>query len=216
VALKIPTADASTRSRELETLHHLRRARAAHRIARLLDSFVHDGPNGRHQCLVFELLGPTVDWVVSDYHQGGERLDTAVVLRITRQLLQALVSIHNAGYAHGDVSGSNLAFTARRLARLPLKSMLKVLGEPKAEPLVRLDGQLLSPGMPEQLVETTGWLDWIDEDEEDVRLIDVGEAFAHGKEPAELAEPGKLQAPEGIFMGKFDYRVDLWRAGCTV
>ena len=33
---------------------------------------------------------------------------------------------------------------------------------------------------------------------------------------ANLAEPGGMQAPEKIFTGNFDYRVDLWRAGCTV
>jgi serine/threonine-protein kinase SRPK3 len=70
--------------------------------------------------------------------------------------------------------------------------------------------------MPEQLVEKGGWDDWIDEDTEDVRVIDLGEAFPHGAEPANLAEPGGLQVPEKIFTGRFDYRVDLWRVGCTV
>ncbi|KAJ7354539.1 hypothetical protein DFH08DRAFT_46828 [Mycena albidolilacea] len=27
---------------------------------RMLDHFVHDGPNGRHQCIVGEVLGPTL------------------------------------------------------------------------------------------------------------------------------------------------------------
>ena len=70
--------------------------------------------------------------------------------------------------------------------------------------------------MPEQLVQKAGWDDWIDEDDEDVRVIDLGEAFLHGAEPANPAEPGGMQAPEKIFTGNFDYRVDLWRAGCTV
>jgi hypothetical protein len=94
--------------------------------------------------------------------------------------------------------------------------LFKVIGTPKTEKLVRLDGKPLEPGLPEQLVEKAGWDLWIDEDEEDVRLIELGESFAMGAEPAELAEPGDLQAPEGIFRGKFDYRIDLWRAGCTV
>jgi serine/threonine-protein kinase SRPK3 len=68
----------------------------------------------------------------------------------------------------------------------------------------------------EQLVEKAGWDDWIDEDDEDVRVIDLGETFPHGSEPTDLAEPGVLQAPEKIFTGHFDYKVDLWRTGCTV
>lgn len=70
--------------------------------------------------------------------------------------------------------------------------------------------------MPKQLVKTAVWEDWIEEDEEDIRLIDFGEAFAHGDEPSKLAQPRGLEAPETIFTDSFDYRVDLWRVGCTV
>lgn len=115
-----------------------------------------------------------------------------------------------------DISGSNMAFTSRKLARLSTKSMFEIIGTPKYEKLVRLDGKPLSPGMPGQLIEKANWDVWVDEDEEDVRIIDLGEAFAHGAEPKRLAEPGDLQVPEIIFTGSFDYRVDLWRAGCTV
>jgi serine/threonine-protein kinase SRPK3 len=103
-----------------------------------------------------------------------------------------------------DISGSNLIFTARRLNRSSIKK------------LTYLDGRPFPLGIPEQLVEKTSWDDWIDEDEEDVRIIDFGQAFLHGAEPIDLAEPGDLQVPEKIFAGHFDYRVDLWRAGCTV
>ena len=61
-----------------------------------------------------------------------------------------------------------------------------------------------------------GWDDWIDEDDEDIRLIDWGETFVHGAEPTKLAQPADLRAPEIIFSGRFDYRLDLWRVGCTV
>ena len=115
-----------------------------------------------------------------------------------------------------DISVANIAFTARDLQRLSTKSMFRILGIPKTENLVRLDGGPLSPGMPAQLVKTAEWDAWIDEDEEDVRIIDLGEAFAQGAEPGDLAEPGNLQVPEIILTGKFDYRVDLWRAGCMV
>lgn len=37
-------------------------------IIQLLDGFLHEGPNGTHQCLVFELLGPTLANIVNLYH----------------------------------------------------------------------------------------------------------------------------------------------------
>ena len=70
-------------------------------LPRLLDSFSHIGPNGTHQCLVFELLGPSVDTVVADYQTGGERLDSEVILLVARQLLEAIDATHKAGYGHG-------------------------------------------------------------------------------------------------------------------
>lgn len=60
------------------------------------------------------------------------------------------------------------------------------------------------------------WTEWVDEDEEDIRVLDWGEAFQHDVLPARLAQPGDLRAPETIFTNGFDHRVDLWRAGCTV
>jgi serine/threonine-protein kinase SRPK3 len=52
---------------------------------------------------VFELLGPTVNIIVDDYHEEGERLDTETLLKISTQLLQAVAFIHEAGYAHGGI-----------------------------------------------------------------------------------------------------------------
>lgn len=57
---------------------------------------------------------------------------------------------------------------------------------------------------------------WVDEDDEDIRLIDWGEAFAQGAEPTKLGQPFGLNAPETIFTSRIDSRVDLWSAGCIV
>lgn len=101
IALKIAIADGGSSSRELSNLQSLERRGASDYVPQLLDSFEHVGPNGVHLCLVFECLGPSVDTVVADYHTGGDRLESETILRISRQLLQALAAIHGAGYAHG-------------------------------------------------------------------------------------------------------------------
>jgi hypothetical protein len=53
------------------------------------------------------------------------------------------------------------------------------------------------------------WDDWSFEEKEDIRVIDLGEAFTRGAEPKELHVPRVLQAPEMILIDSFDYRVDL-------
>jgi hypothetical protein len=102
------------------------------------------------------------------------------------------------------------------LNRSSIKSIFKTVGVPESEKLAHVDDSPLPRGIPQQLVAQTIWPEWIDEDEEDVRIIDFGEAFLSGAEPIELAEPGDLQVPEKLFTGHFDYRIDPWRAGCTV
>lgn len=70
-------------------------------IVQLLDCFSHHGPNGIHQCLVLELLGPVVDIVLADYNEGCDNLDPDFVLRMSTQLLRAIKFIYRAGMCHG-------------------------------------------------------------------------------------------------------------------
>lgn len=60
------------------------------------------------------------------------------------------------------------------------------------------------------------WTAWIDESEENIRLIDWGESFAFDSPPRRLAQPADWRVPETIFTSQIDYRVDLWRAGIVV
>lgn len=91
-----------------------------------------------------------------------------------------------------------------------------MLGTPEVQTLARLAGTSLEGGLPKQLVKAAEWIEWIDEDDEDIRLLDFGESFLQGEEPKKLAQPGTLRAPETIITSFFDHRVDLWRTGCMV
>lgn len=115
-----------------------------------------------------------------------------------------------------DLSGRNIAFSCKNLANATKEHLFEVLGAPECEKLARLDGSQLPDSLPETLVKATEWDDWVDEDEEDVRIFDSGESFLHGEEPERLAQPGPLRAPETIFTKFVDHRIDLWRSGCMV
>jgi serine/threonine-protein kinase SRPK3 len=110
----------------------------------------------------------------------------------------------------------NVAFTCNGLSRLTEEELFKVLGAPKSEKLARRNGKPLDEGVPNQLVKVAGWVSWIDEDDEDLRIFDLGEGFLKGAEPKMLAQPRDLKAPETIFTDSYDYRLDLWRAGIMV
>jgi serine/threonine protein kinase len=131
VSIKIITADRTNQSRELHNLRalaeHTKGSLCAEYIVQLLDDFLHQGPNGCHQCLVFELLGPTINIIVNDYHEEGERLDTETVLKISRQLLHAVVFIHAAGYAHGGKVDQNLLTSQAKQLSMPGANFLQTL-----------------------------------------------------------------------------------------
>lgn len=68
-------------------------------VSQFLDSFYVDGPNGRHLCVVAELLGPKVSSVAEscpDYRLGGH-----LARQVSRQLLLAVDYLHTCGIAHG-------------------------------------------------------------------------------------------------------------------
>lgn len=69
--------------------------------AQLLDCFSVEGPNGRHNCLVTELLGPSLASVYSLYGQLEQVLRPETILRASKQLLLGIDFIHQAGLVHG-------------------------------------------------------------------------------------------------------------------
>lgn len=94
--------------------------------------------------------------------------------------------------------------------------MVEVIGVPMTEVMNPIDGEPLKPGLPKYVVGSTIWNLWVYVDEEDIRLIDWGEAFCIGNEPTKIAQPLGLNAPETVFTSRIDHRIDLWRAGCIV
>lgn len=65
----------------------------------IFDHFHNDDPNGTHECIVTELLGPSVADIF-DTRFGGERLPAKLALRIAKQSLIALAYLHERGVAH--------------------------------------------------------------------------------------------------------------------
>lgn len=101
------TAERTEISRELQFFDTMGECRpdslSSNYIAQLLDKFIIDGPNGRHMCLVFELLGPNLRTLVKTEYKDRANIDPATILRMTEQLLKAVAFIHQTGFAHGGM-----------------------------------------------------------------------------------------------------------------
>ncbi|KAJ5679999.1 hypothetical protein N7536_011138 [Penicillium majusculum] len=85
-----------------------------------------------------------------------------------------------------DISSGNIAFTCNKVLSSPGQELFDVRGSLKVDPLPRKDSTPLDK--------------WI--------------SNLAGKQPEKLAQPSILRVPETIFTDRFDYRLDLWRAGC--
>ncbi|KAI9620274.1 hypothetical protein H4Q26_013843 [Puccinia striiformis f. sp. tritici PST-130] len=74
-------------------------------VATLLDHFKHEGPNGTHVCLVFEVLGESVDALKERY----KKVPAPIVRKIGRQVLLGLDYLHReCGIFHLDLKPANV------------------------------------------------------------------------------------------------------------
>lgn len=220
----------------LEHHYTISSSKESRRFVRILDYFQHTGPNGTHTCIVTELLGPTISHLLKVYNdiEVQETLRPDTILRASRQLLEALDFVHSAGLTHGgmtlllecsrealltlfscsDISPSNVAFTCNRALQED-ENFWEVLG---GDPITAdyKQGKPRSSHLPSQLVGVAIWAVWYDGPEEDLRLIGWGDCFPISEKRSSLAQPRNLRSPETFFVGTFDHRHDLWRAGCAV
>ncbi|KAG8165946.1 hypothetical protein KVR01_004498 [Diaporthe batatas] len=180
----------------------------------LLDCFVHNGPNGTHNCLVTELLGPSLSNVMRVYRDLEQVLRPDTILRASRQILDGVHFAHQAGFAHGDISAANIVFTCNAILDDKDDDLLEVLGDLY---VAKAKTSLPSPHAPKELVATSRWGLWNDGPEEDIRFIDWGAAFPVDQTVSQefMPQPIDLRAPETFFNGHLTCKIDLWRAGCV-
>jgi len=137
VALKIATAKSSVTDNELKVLEHLSHQVFQHpgrnHVMGLLDFFEHQGPNGIHRCLVFDVMGPNSSTMfdslpprlkpppsgatASDEHERG-RYPFWMAKSILRQILLGIEFLHRSGIVHGDLQPGNILFSVKDFSTL--------------------------------------------------------------------------------------------------
>lgn len=74
---------------------------------RMLDHFVHDGPNGRHQCIVGEVLGPTLSsYIYLFYDSNG--FPGNMARGLAGQIALGVQYLHKRCVVHGDLHRGNV------------------------------------------------------------------------------------------------------------
>jgi serine/threonine protein kinase len=147
VATKVARADARETAGELRLYGRLVSAASnRNHIVLPLDDFQHTGPNGKHQCLVFEPMGPSVGQALERFPDSLEDVGsfdgppppppatdasnpTDLTLgqkkSLLKQLLLGLDCLHSNRIAHGDLNPGNFLLSIRSPSREDLGNIHK-------------------------------------------------------------------------------------------
>merc|ERR1740138_887564 len=76
-------------------------------VVQLLDYFEHLGPNGKHVCIVFEVMGPNVLALIKQYRFKGIPME--IVRKVAAHTLIGLDYLHRlCGIIHTDLKPENV------------------------------------------------------------------------------------------------------------
>ncbi|KAG6250457.1 hypothetical protein E4U23_001434 [Claviceps purpurea] len=220
VAVKIMVSKIEE-SRELKMLRALSALPKDHPgssyVNQMLDHFTHVGPNGTHNCLVLELVGPNVAEFV-EYYRMNNRLPAKLAKLFAKQTLQGLDFLATNNIGHGDLHTGNLAIVVPGLDALNEEDFIARLGKFETGAVTKLDDGPWAPNVPTEIIRPALFQgqDIMAAPCPSIKIIDFGEAFFGDDAPSTLKTPRVLQAPEIVFGDQLDLRVDLWSAGCLI
>ncbi|KAI9833529.1 MAG: hypothetical protein M1826_007143 [Phylliscum demangeonii] len=245
--LKIVRADSSEASDELSIMtmlddHRASAAGAAH-VIELQDSFTHQGPNGTHLCLVFEVMGaslrvmgeelaylrnPIVPGPPQTSDEDCLRFPVWMTKVMLRQVLLALEFLHRNDIVHADLQPGNIlcSVSLHGVPEERLRQDYHSADDPEVErntfggnavhsdPVRRRDGKL-DRWAPPHLTYDRPLVSYVRlEPKPNVKLSDLGAAFRLSDPPQKPVTPAGLRAPELILGGPFDQSIDIWSLGC--
>ncbi|EGX93717.1 protein kinase, putative [Cordyceps militaris CM01] len=212
-ALKVLRANlGDMKDGELRILQHLRAvAGAGHpNVVVLHDSFKVSGPNGEHHCLVFPVLGPSLDNVNIKI-----TLPSTTRHKVCQQVASATTFLHHHGVCHGDLTLFNIVFELPDIQSLSPDRVFQLLGPIKTENM-RPNRRQYTPHAPRQVVQAPDFSGLDFSSLTQIRIVDFGQAFFAQNPPRWLGVPIDFFPAELCFGHLPSMKSDVWQLACVL
>ncbi|KAF8990019.1 kinase-like domain-containing protein [Cyathus striatus] len=142
-SLKVLSANSSANSSELSISRHLQQQQekgdshpGKDHVIRIFDTFVIQGPNGTHHCIVTEILGINLNEKVEDFYGNNhDHFPPDVTKKLAAQVALGVAYLHKCGIIHGDLHLRNVLFYSSKLQNASLTELNRIYGEPLIEPI---------------------------------------------------------------------------------
>ena len=223
---------------QIQEFHQLHSNKQKSNVVKLIDSFTHRGPNGRHYVLVFEILGINLLEMIKNFDYRGLPLD--IVKSFLIQILKGLKFLHNeCGVIHTDLKPENivLELTRKQVRELSKNgevfSQLKrkeeesikneeifgIGSQDKAKVLKGMKGKAKGAKNSTKKVKYGKRLN--DQDKSEyfhpglvLKIVDFGNAvYSYGLCNSQI-QTRHYRAPEVILGFQFNTKADIWSLGC--
>ncbi|KAI0144345.1 kinase-like domain-containing protein [Xylariaceae sp. FL1272] len=187
------------------------------RLFPIEESFWISGPNGRHLCLVAQILGPSISYALK-----GIGLDTPETLKsFSLQAAQCLKYLHSQRICHGNFCADNMRLQFN-LDAMKDKSIYEIFGKPRVRHLEdQPDTAEGTSGQPKYLVEPANTHKAEYEFRTGVIGIDSFSSSRHTSDPTcplKFASQAKAKEtpPEIRFLNNIGFFSDIWALGCAI
>ncbi|KAI5795918.1 kinase-like domain-containing protein [Pyronema domesticum] len=216
VALKVIVSKDSHKTSELSILQKITSLATTsshpgrHHITILLDHFFHLGPNGRHLCLIFEIMGPSSASMVRELdcnqtperkYESPKKYALPMVKRLLRHTLLGLGFLHENGIVHGDLNPGNLLFSVA-LRNAGEEELRQQNDTPKA------DFPSTKNAVPQYLAVPQSLAKFVDPKNFTVKISDFGGETNMSNTPLHQTNTNTPPLPTP--------KADIWAIGCLI